>query len=232
MMAVGEKLAMARLRDHISNIASSAERRPSLLRDCSGAVISEFAIVGTAFIALLLATLHLMMIYLAQQMLETAAEGASRLFLTGYAQTATLANGHVGMDASDFKDAICNGASGVDASGQIFSFGPLLPGMLNCSRLTVNVSRAAAYSTSAASRPTFVYDSYGNIVSTGTGYNYTGAGSGRNQIVAVQLIYLWPTGTGALGSSMIDQPNGNRMLTATSVFTTEDFSCSVAQSSC
>ena len=223
---------MARLRDHISEISPPARGRPSLLRDCSGAVISEFAIVGTAFIALLLATLHLLMVYLAQQMLETAAEGASRLFMTGYAQTSTLSNGHVGMSADDFKNAICEGVSGTDRNGVAFTIEPLLPPMLKCSRLTVGVSRASAYSANAANRPSFVYDRSGNIISTGTGYNYTAAGSGRNQIIAVQLIYLWPTGTGLLGSSLINEPNSNRMLTATSVFTTEDYACNTSQSSC
>ena len=223
---------MARLHDHNSDPPAPACRRPSLWSDCSGAVIIEFAIVGTAFIALLMATLHLMMVYLAQQMLETAAEGASRLFLTGYAQTSRLSNGNVGMTSADFKDAICNGVSGTDANGEAFTMRPLLPAMLSCSRLTVNVSRAAAYSANAASRPTFVYDSDGNIVSTGTGYSYTAAGSGKNQIIAVQLIYLWPTGTGALGSSLINEPNNNRMLTATSVFTTEDYACGAGQASC
>ncbi|WP_137679297.1 TadE/TadG family type IV pilus assembly protein [Aurantiacibacter suaedae] len=223
---------MARPHDQISDDPSFAHRRRSLLRDCSGAAAVEFAIVGTAFIALLMATLHLMMIYLAQQMLETAAESASRLFLTGYAQTSILSNGHVGMDSADFKNAICNGASGITASGNVFTTDPLLPPMLKCSRLTVNVSRASAYSASAADRPTFTYDSSGNIVSTGTGYNYAAAGAGQNQIVAVQLIYLWPTGTGALGSSLINEPNNNRMLTATSVFTTEDYSCAAGQSTC
>ena len=223
---------MARLRDHNSEDPSLAQQRRSLLGDCTGAVITEFAIVGTAFIALLMATLHLAMIYLAQQMLETAAESASRLFLTGSAQTSTLVNGNVGMTSADFKNAICNGTSGVDSNGDAFTVEPLLPPMLKCSRLTVNVSRASAYSASAANRPTFTYDSSGNIVSTGTGYDYTAAGSGKNQIIAVQLIYLWPTGTGALGSSLINEPNNNRMLTATSVFTTEDYACGAGQASC
>ncbi|MEN7537130.1 TadE/TadG family type IV pilus assembly protein [Aurantiacibacter flavus] len=223
---------MATVHDPVPDTPSPARRRPALLRDCSGAVMVEFAIVGTAFIALLLATLHLLMVYLAQQMLETASEGAARMFLTGVAQTSTLANGNVGMNSADFKDAICNGASGTDVNGDAFSFGPLLPPMLNCSRLTVNVSTASAYSASAADRPTFAYDGSGNIVSTGTGYTYTAAGSGKNRIVAVQLIYLWPTGTGALGSSLINEPNDNRMLTATSVFTTEDYACNASQSSC
>ena len=223
---------MARLFDHLKYSKSPRHERRSLLRDCSGAVITEFAIVGTAFIALLLATLHLMMIYLAQQMLETAADGAARLFMTGYAQTSRLSNGNVGMNAADFKSAICNGASGTDSNGEAFTFGPLLPGMLKCSRLTVNVSRATAYNTTSTNKPTFTYDSSANIISSGTGFNYQSGGTGRNQIIAVQLIYLWPTGTGALGSSLINQPNDNRMLTATSIFTTEDYSCNASQSSC
>jgi Flp pilus assembly protein TadG len=197
-----------------------------------GTAVLEFAIVGPAFIALLLAILYTMLIYLAQQMLETAAQSAGRLLLTGSAQTTQLANGHVGMTAADFKDAICNGATGTSASGQAVSFGSLLPPMLTCSRLTVNVTSASSYNVASTSAPTFTYDSNGVLTSTGTGYNYQSNSTGKNRIIVLQLIYLWPTGTGPLGLNLVDEPNSNRKLVATSVFTTEDYSCSASQSSC
>lgn len=194
--------------------------------------ILEFAIVGPAFIALLLAILYAMLIYLAQQMLETAAQNAGRLLLIGSAQTTTLANGHVGMTASDFKNAICNGASGTDASGNAVTIPVLLPPMLSCSRLTVNVATANSYNVASTAAPTFTYDSNGVLTSTGTGYSYQSGGAGQNRIVVLQLIYLWPTGTGPLGLNLSNQPNSNRMLVATSVFTAENYSCSSSQTSC
>lgn len=201
-------------------------------RDRTGTVAIEFAIVGPAFIALLLAILYTMSIYLAQQMLETAAQSAGRLLLTGTAQTSKMSNGNVGMTAADFKNAICNGASGTDVNGQSFTIPVLLPPMLTCSRLTVNVTSATSYNVSNTAAPTFTYDSNGVLTSTNTGYNYQTGGDGKNKIVVVQLIYLWPTGRGPLGLNLVNEPNGNRKLVATSVFTTENYSCNSAQTSC
>jgi hypothetical protein len=165
-------------------------------------------------------------------MLETAAQSAGRLLLVGSAQTMTMANGDVGMSASDFKNAICNGASGTNASGQTVTIPPLLPPMLSCSRLTVNVSTATSYNVASTAAPTFTYNSSGAVTATGTGFSDQSGGAGQNRIIVLQLIYLWPTGTGPLGLTLVNQPNSNRMLVATSVFTTENYSCSGSQTSC
>jgi Flp pilus assembly protein TadG len=214
--------------------ALSTVRRAGLelTENRQGTAALEFAIIAPALIALVLAILYTMLIFLAQQMLETAAQSAGRLLLTGSTQTTQLTNGHVGMTAADFKDAICNGYSGTGSNGQAVSSRSMLPPMLSCSRLTVNVTTASTYNTASTSAPTFTYDSNGVLTSTGTGYNYQSNGGGRNRVIVLQLLYLWPTGRGPLGLNLIDQPNSNRLLVATSVFTTEDFSCNASQSSC
>lgn len=204
----------------------------ALARNRDGAAALEFTIVGPAFIALLLAILYTVYIYLSQQMLETAAQSAGRLMLTGVVQTTQLANGHVGMNAADFKNMICNGTTGTDSNGQAITIPALLPGMLSCSRLTVNVTAANTYTTASTAAPTFTYDSNGVLTSTGTGYNYQSGGNGQNSVVVLQLIYLLPTGKGPLGLNTTDQPNSNHMLVATSVFTTENYSCNSAQTTC
>ena len=151
--------------------AGKAIRRfgKNLSEDRQGATMVEFAVIAPALLALLLAILYSMLIYLAQQMLETAAQSAGRLMLTGTVQTVQLANGHVGMTASDFKNAICNGFSGTDANGQAITVPSLLPALLTCSRLTVNVATASTYNVGSAAKPTFTYDSNGVLTSTGTG---------------------------------------------------------------
>jgi len=202
----------------------------NLSKNRDGTAILEFAIVGPAFIALLLAILYTMMIYLSQQMLETAAQSAGRLLLTGSAQTTRLTNGHVGMSASDFKDAICNGFTGTAANGQVVTVPSMLPPMLSCSRLTVNVITTSSYN--IVNPPTFTYDSNGVLTSTGTSYNYLSGGNGQNAIVVIQLIYLLPTGKGPLGLNLIDQPDSTHKLVATSVFTTENYTCNTSQTSC
>lgn len=201
-------------------------------RNREGTSVLEFGFIGPPFLALIVAILYTMLIYLSQQMLETAAQSAGRLLLTGAAQSTRLSNGHTGMTASDFKDAICNGYSGTGADGQAVTFPSLLPSMLSCSRLTVNVTTASTYNVASTNAPTFTYDSNGVLVATGTGYNYQSGGAGQKRIVVLQLIYLWPTGTGPLGLNLVDDPNGNHKLVATSVFTTEDYACNSSQTSC
>jgi Flp pilus assembly protein TadG len=71
-----------------------------LLRCTRGGPIIEFAMVAPAAIALLLAVLHVALIYLAQEGLETAAETSARLIMTGQAQQSA-------MSQSDFKAAAC-----------------------------------------------------------------------------------------------------------------------------
>jgi Flp pilus assembly protein TadG len=223
---------MAILRKRIRARGADGPFGKNLWKNRAGTAAMEFAIVGPAFIALLLAIMYTMLIYLAQQMLETTAEGAGRLMLTGFAQTTRAPNGTVGLSASDFKTAICNGLSGTNPAGETVSTPALLPPLLTCSRLTVNVSVATSYNVTNTTSPTFTYDSNGILVSTGTGYNYQSGGSGKNRIVVLQLIYLWPTGKGPLGLNLIDEPNANRKLVATSVFTTEDFACPTSQPAC
>jgi Flp pilus assembly protein TadG len=224
---------MAILRKRIRARRAVGPFGKNLWKSRAGTAAMEFAIVGPAFIALLLAIMYTMLIYLAQQMLETTAEGAGRLMLTGFAQTTRAPNGTVGLSASDFKTAICNGLSGTNPAGETVSTDALLPPLLSCSRLTVHVTTATSYNVaSATNSPTFTYDSNGVLVSTGAGYNYQSGGSGKNRIIVLQLIYLWPTGKGPLGLNMINEPNANRKLVATSVFTTEDYACPTSQPTC
>lgn len=223
---------MAILRSAIHVLKAGRRFGARLAKNCDGMAVLEFAIVGPAFIALLLAILYTVLIYLAQQMLETAAQSAGRQLLIGAAQTMTMSNGDVGMTAADFKNTICNGATGTDANGNPVTIPVLLPPMLTCSRLTVNVTTATTYNVASTGAPTFTYNANGVLTSTGTGYNTQSNGGGQNRIVILQLIYLWPTGTGPLGLNLVNQPNGNRMLVATSVFTTEAYTCGSTQTSC
>lgn len=220
------------LRSTIRVLREVRRHGADLRKDRSAAVAVEFALAGPAFIAVLLAIMYTVLIFLAQQMLETAAQDAGRLLLIGTAQTMKQSNGTVGLSASDFKSAICNGAKGTDASGNAITIPVLLPPMLSCSKLSVNVTTAATYNVASTASPTFTYNSSGVLTSTNTGYNYQSGGSGQSRIIILQLVYLWPTGAGPLGLNLINQPNANRMLTATSVFTTENFSCNSAQTSC
>ncbi len=193
-------------------IARSADRHIRRLQRCeSGSPTIEFAVVAPAFIALLLAILHVALIFVAQQGLETAAESSARLLMTGQAQTyaGTDAQGHAytGMTQADFKTAACNS----------------LPKFLTCNRLYVDVTTVNAFSAAVTSAPSMTY-SNGNVTNT---FNYNpGASNGtsaQSQIVVLKLMYMWPVPTGPLGFNLADQGNGNRMITASSVLLTENF---------
>lgn len=214
-------------------------------QDQSGGPTIEFAMVVPAFFALLLAILHIALIYLAQEGLETAVESSSRLILTGAAQTLKLGSGntaYTGMNANDFKTAVCNGISGTDANGNSVTYPSSLPPFLSCSRLYVNVQVVpSSCTTPTISSPTFTYTN-GTLTSTGTGYgqsncagttnNNAGISGTQKALVIVQLIYLWPTAAAPMGLNFINQANGNRMLVATSVVTVEGYLCASGATTC
>ena len=89
------------------NIAQLVRR--VMVCDRAGASI-EFALVVPVFIAVVLAIANTVLIYLAQEGLESTAESASRLLLTGQAQTFQYYTGstrNTGMTATQFANAIC-----------------------------------------------------------------------------------------------------------------------------
>ena len=195
-------------------VGSGARRAfAALCRDTSGAAAVEYAMVGLPFLSLLTGVLYLMLNYIAQQGLETTAESAARMLLTGMAQSSTVTNGSttdLGMTAADFKTAICSGMTVTAANGSSVTFPKLLPPFLTCSKLTVNVATIPAYTKT-------------NLSSFTSGYAPVGSSGGQGNIVVVQLVYNWPSFAGLMDSHF----NGN--LVATQVFTTESYTCSAAQ---
>jgi len=205
-------------------------RLARLLRDDQATAAMEFALLAPAFIALLLAITNTVVIYLAQEALETAAESAARLLLTGQAQTFQSYTGstqNTGMTASQFKNAICGTLSysaTANASTQTtWGNGSLLPPLLSCSNLYVNVAPSSSFSSVSVAPVTLSLDSNGNI--TGTTFSTTTGSNSQNQVLVVQLLYLWPTVTGPLGLNMSNTSALNRILTATQVIDTEQYPC-------
>lgn len=215
-----------------------------LLRDQSGAAALEFAFVGPPLIALLLAILHTALIFLAQAGLQTAAEGAGRLIMTGQAQTYA----GVGMTSTDFKNAVC---------GKLSGFANQLPPFLDCNRLYIDVNTASSFSTAVTTVPALSYTSgsqtpnntstnaggtcstpssatdttadsngvYGgtNFCTGGAGASTLTSGAG-SQVVVVRLIYLWPTiNAPFFGLRLSNQSGSNRLLYAATVLVTENY---------
>src|ERR1043165_8014304 len=78
--------------------------RSGFLRRADGAAAVEFALVAAPFIALIAAIFQVGLIIYATQSLQTATAAATRLILTGQAQTQN-------MTASQFGQALCDHAS-------------------------------------------------------------------------------------------------------------------------
>jgi Flp pilus assembly protein TadG len=107
-----------------SSFAASAGRflraPRALLRRKDGNAAVEFALVAAPFLALLMAILETALVFFAQQVLQTATTQASRLIMTGQAQSGA-------MTASQFQQAVCNDAvviftcSGIYVNVQTFS---------------------------------------------------------------------------------------------------------------
>ncbi|MDE2595925.1 MAG: pilus assembly protein [Sphingomonadales bacterium] len=164
-----------------------------LLADQSGTSTLEFAFVGPAFFAVIIGTFQTALVFLAQQGLETVAQDSARKLMTGQAQQAA-------MTASQFKTAAC-------AS---------LPPYMECSKLMVDVSVASSFSNANMNVPTITYNGSGGVTNT-FGFNTGSQGS----IVVVRVMYLWPVVGGVLNFNLSNQPNGNRLLVATSVLKSE-----------
>jgi len=95
--------------------------------DGHGATAVEFALVAAPFIALLIAILETCLVFLAQEVLQTATSQAARLIMTGQAQTQN-------MTATQFKQQVCNdtaalfSCAGIYVNVQTFtSFGGMTP---------------------------------------------------------------------------------------------------------
>jgi len=211
-----------------------------LWRDTSGTAILEFAMVGPAFIALLTSIFYVAMAFLTQQGLETAAQGAGRMFMTGLAQTATI-GGAKGMSAATFKNTLCNGASATTAGGAAITIPQQLPPFMSCSNLTANVviqPANAAFTNAILTAP--AYNCYGSACDSVSDSTVSGnAGSSaiagsQNRIVVVQLFYNWNTMTSLFGLNglSLTVKSGQQTMAATAVVSTESYSCASGQSSC
>jgi Flp pilus assembly protein TadG len=164
-------------------------------RDGSAAV--EFAMVSLPFLGLLFAIVQTAIIFMAQQQLETATEQASRLLLTGQAQSASPA-----WTQQQFAAKVC---------AQIYA-------LFNCNKLMIDVETATAFSGLSTSAPTLTFNASGAVTNT---WSYAPGAPGT--IVIMRVMYQWPLVKGPLSFNLSNLPNGDRLLMATAVFKTEPY---------
>jgi Flp pilus assembly protein TadG len=190
----GDKLGLRKLS---SGLARRGFTRPKIIRrferDRDGTAAVEFAFVAGPFLFLLFAIIEVAMVFFAGQVLETATSTASRLIMTGQAQTQNF-------DQAAFKNAICEKTSA----------------LMTCSGIAVDVRTYTSFGSATQAKPT---TGAGAVNYSGMTYNQ---GSGGD-IVVVRVVYEWPVLMPSFGLTVGDLPNGKRLLMATSAFRNEPF---------
>lgn len=100
------------------------------IRQRDGVTAVEFGLIALPFLAILFAILQTALVLFAGQILETAVENASRLIMTGQAQTG-------GYTASTFQKAVC---------AQIAA-------LINCSGIQINVQTYSNFASVSTTPP-------------------------------------------------------------------------------
>lgn len=162
-------------------------------RQQDGAAAIEFALVAAPFLALTFAILETAFVFFAQQTMEATAADASRLVMTGQAQTANYT-------AADFKTAVC---------ARVY-------GLFDCSSgMTVDVKTYTSFSAVDNSTPV----ANGTFDSTKAVYTPGGPGC----IVRVTLYYQWPIYVSMYNTALSNLNGNKRLLVATAVFRNEPY---------
>ncbi len=168
-----------------------------LAADQRGAALLEFAFVAPVLIAMILAITDTSLQFFAQQSIDSVTEKSSRLLLTGTAQTSQ-------WTASQFKNQVCQ----------------RLPGFMQCSKVVVEVRKAATFQTLDTSPSTVTVDAQGNPQGNG-GYN----GGNPGDVVLLRVMYMWPVTFGPLGyGTSANVQGGARLMVSSSVIKTEPYS--------
>jgi Flp pilus assembly protein TadG len=176
------------------SVVAQLTRRNSFLRRVDAAAAVEFALVAAPLIALIAAVFQVGLIIYATQSLQTATAAATRLILTGQAQTQN-------MTASQFGQAVCDNAT-----------------FFTCSGLMVDVRTYSSFAGSDTSAPALSYDAGGNVTNQ---WQYNPGGPG--DVVVARVMYQWPVFMGPLGMNLANLNNGHRLLMATSAFKNEPY---------
>ena len=121
-----------------SRVSRSSTGIAGFREDRRGAVAVETAMVLVPFLALLLGAIQLFIVFETQQVLETAAETAGRVVLTGNAQT---------MTASTFQTAVCSA----------------IPAFVKCGGIMVDMQAGSSFANGNVSKPVLTYDKNGNV---------------------------------------------------------------------
>jgi Flp pilus assembly protein TadG len=170
-----------------------------LLRDQSGTVAVEFGAVALPFFTLVFAIMQVALVFVSDQVLETAVADAARMIRTGQAK----AKGWTGSTGvASFNAQVCS---------ELYY-------LLDCTKLQTYVTTSSSFGSASLTAP--VNPATGAF--TGTPGYAAGANTG-SQIVIVSTYYEYPALFSSFGLSLSDQPNGTRLLGAVAAFRNEPF---------
>jgi len=195
MIALLQLFQKYRWTGHRERAPRALFRRRGFVRASEGAAAVEFGLVAAPFIALLVAIIQTMVVFLAQRLLDEVVSQASRVILTGQAQTS-------GLTQAQFASWVCQ-------KTVIF---------FNCNNFMVNVQSYGSFSGASTTTPTLSFDSKGNVTNT---WSYSLGNPG--DVVVVQVLYQWPVMLGPLGFNLANLSNGNRLLISSNVFKRETY---------
>ncbi|MFK8253460.1 TadE/TadG family type IV pilus assembly protein [Ancylobacter terrae] len=178
-------------------LSPAALLRRRFRRDQEGATAVEFALVAIPFFGLMFAIIETSFTMLAGQLVDTAVIDASRLVMTGQAETQKF-------DAAKFKATVCaNVPSFIDCKGKVYT----------------DVKVLSGYGAS----PAIPTDKAGNFDPSKVGYQASTA----EDIVMVRAYYRWSGIIASVarkfGLDFSNQPDGSTLIVATSVFRNEPY---------
>jgi hypothetical protein len=142
-----------------------------------------------------MALIQTFLVFFAQQLLETAVNGSSRMILTGQAQGQS-------MTQTQFAKLVCSN----------------LLILFNCNNLMIDVEVAGSWSTANTGMPTLTFDSNGNVTNT-----WLFNPGNPTDIVVVRVMYQWPVFMCPLGFNLANLGNGNRLIMASTAFMNEAY---------
>jgi Flp pilus assembly protein TadG len=160
-----------------------------------GATAVEFAIIGPAFIATLIAALQVCIVLFAQLAIQNAAVEAGRYFMTGQAQSGN-------WSASTIVGMVCPTA------------------LFNCTNMYIVVQDYSSFAAANTSPPA-MYN--GSTPNTQANYSFNNTGAAPTDIVVVQLVYAWPVITGLFGFNISNLPNNQIQLTGVTAIRVEPY---------
>lgn len=163
-----------------------------------GSVAVEFALLAVPFLGIVYGIFETSLVHMTGQVLQTAVTDASRMIMTGQAQTASPP-----WTAADFKNQVCSKVT-------VF---------FNCQNdLQVDVQVFNTFTSATVTQPP-INPVTNTLDTTAFGFN-TGA---PNSIVVVRAVVAYPIVVPIIGKSMVNLAGNKLLIMATAAFKNEPY---------